>query len=357
MSDQKNADPTNDLFLVMIVIGAACAAIYYFFGNHIKLVYLTIKLFELKIITLFYPANDLLQFIDIIEKTPLKEWTLKDLTVVGKRVGYIANIPIIALLGYFAYNLWKNNPMQKFRRVLTMQTLKESEQRIWPYIAPVVHIDLMKESFEKGPYAMALRPYDFAVKHKLLLDERNVNSLDKVRAEKLFVSQLGKLYGGFERLKKHEQALLAIFAAQACGEKKGALAAISAIAISAAENPKKMPDFSSTYPLLKYLEDPQVQKTINKFGYVYSILAAMLEMARSTGVLPPPYFVWLKPRDRVLWFTLDCVGRQVPFVEVAGIFGHWKAEQVANHKLEAPYVIKAVDGLEKALAEVKLAEE
>lgn len=357
MAEQKNTDPTNDLFLIMIVVALIMAAIYYFFGNQIKLVYLTIKLWELKIITLFYPSPAFLQYIDIIEQTPLKEWTLKDMSFIGSKVGMIANIPVIALLGYFAHKIWKKNPMQKFRRVLNMQTLKESEQRIWPYIAPVVHLDLMKEPFDKGPYAMALRPYDFAVKHKLLLDERNVNSMDKVRAEKLFVSQLGKLYGGFDRLKKHEQALLAIFAAQACGDKEGAMAAVAAIAISAAENQKKMPDFSSVQPLLKYVNDEKVQKVINKHAYVYTVLAAMLEAARSTGVLPPPYIIWLKPRDRVLWYVLDCVGRQVAFVEVAGIFGHWKAEQIALHKLESPFVAKAVDGLDKALFEVKLAAE
>lgn len=357
MADQKNTDPTNDLFLIMIVFVVALAAIYYFFGIQIKLVYLTIKLWELKIITLFYPATEFVQYIDLIEKTPLKEWTLKDMSFVGRKVGYVANIPIMAVLAYFAYNIWKKNPMQKFRRILTMKTLKQSEQKIWPYIAPVVNVDLMAEPFDKGPYAMAARPYDFAVKHKLLLDDRNVNSLDKVRAEKLFVSQLGKLYGGFNRLKKHEQALLAIFAAQACGNKKGAIEAVSAIAISAAENPKKMPDFSSVKPLLQYVDDPRVQKVIGKHAYVYTMLAAVLELARTTGVLPPPYIIWLKPRDRVLWYTLNCVGRQVAFVEVAGIFGHWKAEQIAGHKLESPYVVNAVAGLDKGLLEVKLAAE
>lgn len=354
MAEQKSTDPTNDLFLIMIVFTLMLVAIYYFFGNQIKFVYLTIKLWEIKAITLFYPSNELLSYIQIIEETPLKKWTLKEMGTVGKRVGMIANIPIIALLGYFSYKLWVNNPMQKFRRVLTMNSLKASEQKIWPYIAPVVDIDLMKESFETGSYAMALRPYDFAVKYQLLLDENNVNSLDKVRSEKLFISQLGKLYDGVERLKKHEKALLAIFAAQACGNKDGANAAISAIAISAALNPKKMPDFSSADALLKHIEDPKVQKIINRHGYVYTVLPAVLELARATGVLPPSYIVWLKPRDRVLWYVLNCVGRQVSFVEVAGIFAHWKAEQIARHKLESPFVTNAVLGLEHALSEVKI---
>jgi intracellular multiplication protein IcmP len=353
MADQKT-DQTNELLMIIGVIAAAAVGIYWFYGNNIKYVYLTLKLWELKLIVLFYPNDLLLRTITYIQETPISKWTLTDVMLVGKQVGMIINVPFVALLGYFSYNIWKKNPIQRFRRTLSMQTLKESEQKIWPYIAPMVHVDLMKESFDKGPYAMALRPYDYAVKYKLLLDETNVNSMDKVRAEKLFVSQLGKLWDTFDKLKSHEQALLVIFAAQGCGDKKTAIGAINAIAISAAESSKKMPDFSSIKPLMKYLEDPRVVQIISRHAYVYTMMASMLEFARTTGVLPSSYITWLKSRDRVLWYLLNCVGRQVAFVEVAGIFGHWKAEQIAKHKLEAPFVSKAVDGLERGLTEVKV---
>lgn len=354
MAEQK-VDQTNELLIVAGAIIAIIVGIYWFFSTEIKTVYLTLKLWELEFITLFYTNDNLAVIKHYIENTPPSQVTINDVSLIGSKVGIIANIPFMVLFGYLSYNIWKRNPVQKFRRILTMQTLKESEQKIWPYIAPMVHVDLMKEPFDKGPYAMALRPYDFAVKYKLLLDETNVNSLDKIRAEKLFQSQLGKLWTSFDKLKKYEQALLVIFAAQACGDKKGASKAINEIAVSAAQvGIKKMPDFSSIKPLLKYLDDPKVQQQISKHAYVYTVLAQLLEMARTTGVLPSSYIVWLKTRDRTLWYVLNCVGRQVSFIEVAGIFGHWKAEQIAKHKLEAPFVAKAVDGLERALIEVKV---
>ena len=354
MAEQK-VDQTNEALILGGAILAIVIGVYWFFQVPIKTAYLTLKMWELEFITLFYANDQLLQLKEIIATTSPAQMTIKDVVAIGKAVGYIANIPFILLFGYLSYTIWKKNPVQKFRRVLTMQTLKESEQKIWPYIAPMVHVDLMKEPFDKGPYAMALRPYDFAVKYKLLLDETNVNSLDKIRAEKLLQSQLGKLWNGFDKLKKYEQALLVIFAAQACGDKKGAINAINQIAISsAALGAKKMPDFSSIKPLLKYLDDPKVQQQISKHAYVYTVLASMLEMARTTGVLPSSYIIWLKPRDRVLWYVLNCVGRQVAFIEVAGIFGHWKTEQVAKHKVESPYVVRAVEGLERALSEVKV---
>lgn len=355
MAEQK-VDQTNELLIVGGAIIAIVVGFYWFFSVEIKTIYLTLKLWQLEFIMLFYATDQLAVIKDFIANTYPGQVTIKEVVFIGKQIGMIANLPFALLFGYFTYNIWKKNPMQKFRRVLNMQSLKESEQVIWPYIAPMIKVNLIAEPFDKGPYAMAYRPYDYAVKHKLLLDETNVNSLDKVRAEKLLQSQLGKLWTGFDTMKKHEQALLAIFAAQACGDKKGAINAINQIAISSAQvGIKKNPDFSSIKPLLKYLDDPNVQLQMSRHAYIYTVLAQMLEMARKTGVLPSSYITWLKTRDRALWFFLNCVGRQVSFIEVAGIFGHWKAEQTARHKLEAPYVLKALDGLERALTEVKVA--
>lgn len=354
MSEQKK-DSSDNLMWIMIALLAIFLLIQYFFGNQIKGVYLTIKLIQIKLISLVYQTEFFTEAIHFIEHTTPDRITSSQTWTIGNKIGWIINIPLMAGLGYWGYKVYDKNPLQKFKRVLSMQSLKESEQRLWPYIAPMVNVNLMKESFDTGPYAMAMKPYDFSVKYHLLQEEKNVDSLDRKKAEKLFISQLGKPFSGFARLRKHEQALIAIFAANGLGDKDGAMAAINAIAVSAAKvGVKKMPDFSAAQPLFKYMEDPKVQEVIKKHAYVYTLLAQMQEFARITGVFPPSYYIWLKPRDRTLWYTLNCVGRQVAFVEVAGIFGHWRAEQIANHKLDAPYVAKAVDGLERALSEVKV---
>lgn len=353
MSEQSK-DSANDFMYLIFATLLVGAGIYWIFGDQIIRGYLTLKLWELKIIGTFYMTDDMRYIIDVIENKPIKSWTISQVMTTGKFTGLMINIPFAAIIGYLTYKVWSKNPSKRFKRILDMDSLKASEQKLWPYIAPVVGIELIKESFETGPYAMAMRPYDYAVKHKLLQDEKNIASMDKVKAEKLFISQLDKLWAGFNRLKKHEQALFLIMAAHGCGDKKGAMHAIGEIAKSAAQNPKKMPDFSSVKPLLKYVEDSKVQAVIGRHAYVYTVLAQMMEFARTTGVFPPSYMIWLRPRDRVLWYVLNCVGRQVAFVEVAGIFGHWKAEQIAKHKLEGAYVLKAVDGLERALSEVKI---
>lgn len=353
MSEGKK-DSTSDALWILGLLVIAVVGIGMLFGDSIKSFYLTLKLKEMKIISIFYASDNLIEAMKTIQSNKVGKWSWKEVMDFG-RFAWAFNIPFMALLGWWAFKVFNKNPLNKFKRVLTMQTLKESEQRLWPYIAPMVNVNLMKEPFDKGPYAMAMKPYDFAIKYHLLQEEKNVDSLDRKKAEKLFISQLGKPFSGFSRLRKHEQALLAIFAANGLGDKDGAMNAINAIAVSAAQvGPNKMPDFSSAKPLFKYVEDPKVLEVIKKHAYVYTLMAQMQEFARITGVFPPSYYIWLKPRDRTLWYTLNCVGRQVAFVEVAGIFGHWRAEQIANHKLDSPYVTKAVDGLERALGEVKI---
>jgi len=81
-------------------------------------------------------------------------------------------------------------------------------------------------------------------------------------------------------------------------------------------------------------------------------MASMLEEARADGVVASSDFLWLKPMDRKLWYTLNCVGRQTPFAEVAGIFAHWLAEKEVNRKLFVPTVEKATNALELALKDV-----
>ncbi len=355
MAEQKGSDATSDILWIIFAVVLVLGLIWWKFGDQITYYFLTYKLIQINLINSFFPTNRYLELAKAIQDTNIGDWKVKELYQVGSYVGYIFNIPLGIILSVWGWKVYSKNPSKRFKRVLTMQTLKDSEKKIWPYISPVVNVDLMKEDFKKGPYALSMKPYDFALKYHLLTEEKNVNSLDRKKAEKLFISQLGKPFSGFNKLRTHEKVLLCVMAAHGLGKKKEAMNAVYQLAINSANTDiLKMPDMSFAKDLYKFAEDPQIVEIMNKHAYVYTLLAQMLEFSRTTGVFPSNFFVWLKTRDRVLWYTLNCVGRQVPFVEIAGIFGHWRAEQIAKHKLDAPYVIKAVDGLEKALTEVKI---
>ena len=81
-------------------------------------------------------------------------------------------------------------------------------------------------------------------------------------------------------------------------------------------------------------------------------MAAMLEFARQDGVYATADFLWLKPLDRRLWYTLNTVGRATSFAEVAGIHAHFKTEKLFGRKIATPNVDSAVLALEVALDEV-----
>lgn len=358
MAEHQGGQGSQDNTLTWLFVGAGLFLITtIFFGDAIATFFLNIKLWELTIVRAIVPMeiNEYeMLYKMILERAP-EDWKAGEILKAGGRISLPFAIIFSAILGYYTYKHWKKNPVEKFKRVHSMDSLIESEKVIWPYIAPVIGLNLIKEDLNNGPWAMSSRPYDYVVKYNLLDKEKDLTSLNKMKTEKLFASQLSKMWESPHKLPKPTRALFAIFAAHGCKDKDLARDTLYAIATSA-EGGKK-PDFTPAEPLFKkYAEDPRVLEIINKHAYVNTVMPAMLEFARSTGVLPTSYFIWLKPINRTLYYTLNCVGRQTTFVEVAGIFSHWKAEKVARHPIEKPYIEPAVDGLEKALLEIKLEE-
>lgn len=355
MSEQNKPDSSSDFLWMFAAIVGIGLLVWYFFGDDIKFVYLTYRLMQAKIIATFLPTATLTEYINLIEHQSINKWTLEDVDTVGGHISYFFCVPLAAWLGWKGWHVFQKNPMEKFKRTLTMQTLKESEVSLWPYIAPVIDIDFMKQDFFKGPYSMAQKPYDFAIKYKLLEDELNTASLDKSKATKLFISQLGRPYNGLESLKRHEKALIAICAAYGLGKKDEAMDAVNKIALaSRGLAVDKMPPMDAAKPLFKYLEHREVQNQLKRSAYVYTTVMFMVEFARTTGVFPSSFFTWLKPRDRTLWYCVNAVGRNTPWVECAGIWGHWLAEKVGDKKRSVPYVQNAVNGLQFALSEIKV---
>ncbi len=352
-NNKSSADEFTYIGLVLIII---FAAIWYFVGNEIKYFYLYYKLVLIKLVSLFYINDDIVNIIQFIEKTPISEITLNDLSNVGNFVNSFINIPAIALLFYLAYTTNKN--IIKLNQVHSMQSLAKSEVNNWPYIAPVINRDIAKQPLFTGKFAMAKKPYDYAVKHKILKDIKDLSSLDKSVAEKVFASQLGKPISSFEEMKPQEKAIFLILASFYCDDdlnKPLTYKHINNLAFQASKiSTKRMPDFTDLKELEKYLNNPYIKDVIKTHSYAYTMIIELYTSAKSRGVLPSSYFVWLKPRDRKLWYVLNCVGRKVSFVEVSGIFSHYKLEMTLNKSLPVPFVKTAIKGLEIALTEIIL---
>ena len=354
MAGQQNEGGNEGLVLglgIMVVLVGG----WYLFGKQLSIAYLWWKHGELWMLEwtgipfIFHDlwTAKIVPILPIFDKAPAN-LKIADLRAAGSAIGYFSRWYFAIGLGLFAWRVLQKNPLSKFRRIFNMRTLAASEQSLWPGIAPVVKLNLIEESIDKGAWAMSRRPLDFSRYYKLL-DEGN--KLNRDRSEKLFAAQLGKLWEGTEKLPPYIRALFAIFAAQACGDLKEAKKGLDILSRTMALG---KPDYSFVPSLLKkYQKESLVQDVISRHAYVYTVMASMLESARGYGVLSTAQMIWLRPLNRPMFYTLNGVGRRVAFCEVAGIYAHWIAEKVAEHAIERPYVIKAVDGLERGLMDVK----
>ena len=287
----------------------------------------------------------------------------EQLVMFMSHVGDYMRYPVIAALVLVAILLYQSDITLKYRRSHNMKTLRAQEQNNWPAIRPVVKQDLANVDIDVGPWAMALTPMEFARKHHLL--KKNDALMDNpepgqemtagVRrgdAKRVFTLQLGPLWNGFEHCPPHVCALAAVFMARMNRDKTAAYKILGELDKSASEG---KPDYSvATSVLKKYQQVENVQQVLSQHAYLLTAMASLLEASRDDGVMPSADFLWLKLVDRRLWYMLNCVGRQTPYVEVGGPFAHWVAEKVTGRRSLAPMIDEAIKGLEIAVKEVKL---
>jgi intracellular multiplication protein IcmP len=168
---------------------------------------------------------------------------------------------------------------------------------------------------------------------------------------KLFASQLGYVWQGADKLPVHNKALFSIFAAIANQDRKPALDLLRQINYSLEY--KTSPNFTGFEELYnKYKDSKIVKKIESRHAYVMTVMAALLAVARTDGVLATADFLWLKEIDRPMWYMLNNVGRRAAFPEVAGAIAHWRIETRMQRKLMTPMIEEAVKALKIAIEEI-----
>lgn len=333
-----------------------------FFHTQIVAFLLHIKYWESRLIALVLPSMAPLP-VSIHDLTP-SQVHFPQLLDVSREVGYYLRYPIIVILLVLAIIIYFSHVNLQFKKLYSMATLAEAERKNWPQISPVIKLDLIKEDIDKGPWAMALSPMQFAKKHQLLHEEKIIPSMTmtakkhnqrtvsikREAAHHIFVMQCGEYWQGTRYLKPATKALFAIFAARVNRDREGALKLLLQIAASTTSGRL---NFSGVDTLLaKHQNHKLVQQVLYRHAYELTVMASMLELARKDGVLATADFLWLKPTDRLLWFMLNSVGRQTAFSEVSGPFAHWNVEQAMGRRLMVPMVEEAVNGLEAAIKDI-----
>lgn len=361
---QQDQSSSMDFLWGAVAIVAAILATWFFGKNYIISFLFTLKLWQIKLVSFFVPRTaELIPYLDNYRHFP-QELSFISFKFFMTSVGKFISYPIAALFFLLGGFLLFGNFAQRFNKIFTMQSLYDAEKKDWPQITPISKVNLVKEPIDKGPWAMALSPMDFAKKYRLLKEINEIVHGAKVsergsririeiirsRALAVFAAQLGPEWEGIDALPIYSKALFACFVAKANQDRDASRILLNRIARSS-EGGKL--DFTGTEALLKKHKNCKVTaKIITGHAYITTVMASMLEFARTDGVFASADFLWLKPVDRRLWYLLNCVGRQTPFAEVAGPFAHWLVEKELMHRITTPMVEEAVNGLEIALADI-----
>lgn len=363
------ADNSTGILWGVAALFAAIAAIWWIFKNQIVVAYLTLKLYELHAVE--FVANHVnytIPYLDSLRMAILAAIAnpasveFSHLELLGSSVGMWVRIPFLVILLILAVVVYVGNTTRIFKRNYNMRDFAKLERVNWAQISPVVELDLLKTDIDTGPWSMAMTPLQFCKRYRLLEEirpQRREGSrkdrekvevvLKRGEANKLFALQLGPLWKGTDKLPPHVRALFAAFAARINADSKAA----EKLFLQLNNSCTKKLNFAGVTELLKKHENTKlVQQIIQSHAYVFTVMAAMLASARDDGVQATADFLWLKPLDRRLWYTLNTVGRQTPFIEVGGIFAHWIAEKTAGRKLLVPMVEEATNAVELALKEV-----
>lgn len=359
---QQSGDNSLAPLWIVLCIFLLGWLLWSFFHTQIVSFSLQIKFFESRLISFVVPSAA--QLPNAIKQLIPAQVAFPQLLDISREVGTYLRYPIIFILLVLAVIIYFSHVNLQFKKFYTMHSLAEAEKNNWPQISPVINLNLVKEDIDKGPWAMALSPMQFAKKHQLLQEEKIIPSMTmaakisnqvtvNIRREAaypIFVLQCGEYWQGVEHLTPATKALFAVFAARANRDRDGALKLLLQIAESTSTG--KL-NFSGVNALLeKHKNNKSVHRVIHSHAYVLTVMASMLVLARKEGVLATADFLWLKPTDRLLWFMLNSVGRQTAFSEVSGPFAHWNIERAMGRRLMVPMVEEAVNGLEAAIKEI-----
>ena len=367
MGQQQSQGQSGDNSLtpiwVMLLLFITVFFIWKTGHKYIVMAVFSLNLIQAEVIHFFTRSSQLADDIYLMQTLNPDSVDWAQLREIMQHVGEYIRYPVLIILVILAIILYRSDVTLRYRRAHNMKTLRMQEQVNWPAIMPIVKYDLANVDINKGPWAMALTPMEFAKKHNLLkkndvlMDnpvpgQESTAGIRRGDAKRVFTLQLGPIWDGFDRCPPHAQALAAVFMARMNRDKAAALRILRALDKSTSDG---TPDYSVGLSVLKkYHNDEKVQEVVSKHAYLLTAMASLLKASRDDGVMPSADFLWLKPIDRRLWYMLNCIGRQTPFVEVGGPFAHWLAERASGRPLLAPMIDESIKALEVAIKEIKL---
>lgn len=298
--------------------------------------------------------------------------------------GRYYRFPMAALIIYLTVKAYKNFGVNEiFTTVYNMQTLLQNNVKSFPCMAPVAWRNLLDEPLDSGPWRVSRTPLQFAVENELILDgenkpvatallidpetglangkspllEQNRNKgihLDRTKAEKIFLEQLGDPFESFDKLPDYIKGLAAAFAAFGSGDKVGGQKLLDQMSLSFREpdgdTPMELDTSGADALFYAHADNPKlIQATQIHNSYVTVWLMSLLNYARQKGSLACSQFIWLRPTDRTLFYSLNQLGGRTGWAESLGPWGHYHLEETLKMSVTVPDLDLTVDGFEYEL--------
>ena len=157
---QQSGDNSLAPLWIVLCIFLAGWLIWAFFHTQIVAFLLQIKFFEARLISFVLPTTA--QLASSIKQLHPAEVAFTQLLDISREVGSYLRYPIIFLLLVLAVVIYFSHINLQFKKFYSMDSLAEAERKNWPQISPVIKLDLVKQDIDKGPWAMALSPMQFA---------------------------------------------------------------------------------------------------------------------------------------------------------------------------------------------------
>ncbi|MDR3424952.1 MAG: hypothetical protein P4M13_07755 [Alphaproteobacteria bacterium] len=256
---------------------------------------------------------------------------------------------ILASIGCYELFLSPNN---KFFTKHTLESLIETQAKMWPIISPIVKFNPSKTGRILGdpipdklpPFAEALSPEEWVSWNRIPV----INGIpDRDVTRRAFISQLGPQWKGVDSLPLHMRALLAAFALKGAQKREESDEFLGRLALCWSPDKGFRPEAELIAEIDKILQDPKtggkIPAAADRHAWRTTAMLGALQWARANGgVLAPAQFLWLRAEDRALWYPLNNLGRRAFHSEGAGAMAHFMAEESAKKPLPIPRVDTAI---------------
>ncbi len=328
--------------------------------------------------------------------------TFRTMLVLLHLAGRYSRWIILLVFVYWIVKIFRTDVIHRYMFTVNMRKLLRENAKWLPCLSPVIDEDILSQDIDRGPWRAARQALQFCVENRLLYLSKDSNrkepidaswkkgkvglvlnrnglpredspclpdmkgyvapsmllAFDEKRAHEVFVAQLGnRVSGNWSGWPGHVIGLAASFMAFASGDKDIAKKLLDHMSLSFKKEKteeghmKYVLNTGNAHEIFRnYMNRYETRKSFELHGmYFPTLLMSLLMQAKRKGVLESSQYIWLRPYDRTLWYSLNQMGGYACWAEAAGPWAHYQFVEALGERSEQPQCQEAVNALKKVL--------